>query len=71
MTISLIVVIVPLLHLFLTGNSPLFDLLFGNFTKNEISNERELYSKFQVPYIFSIITNLTIFFMHKPANLKS
>jgi hypothetical protein len=60
MTISFIVVIVPLLHLFLTGNSPLFDLLFGNFTKNEISNERELYSKFQVPYIFSIITNLTI-----------
>ena len=58
--ISLIVVVVPLMHLFLTGNSPLFDLLFGNFTENEISNERELYIKFQVPYIFSIITNLTI-----------
>jgi hypothetical protein len=58
--ISLFVVLVPIIHLILAGNSPLFDLIFSNRSKNEISNERALYSKFEISYIFSILSNLTI-----------
>ena len=58
--ISLFVVLVPIIHLILAGHSPLFDLIFSNRSKNEISNERALYSKFEISYIFSILSNLTI-----------
>ena len=58
--ISLFVVLVPIIHLILAGNSPLFDLIFSNRSKNEISNERAFYSKFEISYIFSILSNLTI-----------
>jgi len=58
--ISLFVVLVPIIHLILAGNSPLFDLIFNNRSKNEISNERAFYSKFEISYIFSILSNLTI-----------
>lgn len=58
--ISLFVVLVPIIHLILAGNSPLFDLTFSNRSKNEISNERASYSKFEISYIFSILSNLTI-----------
>jgi hypothetical protein len=58
--ISLFVVLVPITHLILAGNSPLFDLIFSDRLKNEISNERASYSKFEISYIFSILSNLTI-----------
>jgi len=60
LVISLIVVVVPITHLFLTGKSPFFDLIFSNLSKNEISIEREQYTKFQIPYVFSIMVNMTI-----------
>ena len=58
--ISLFVVLVPITHLILAGNSPLFDLIFSDRLKNEISDERASYSKFEISYIFSILSNLTI-----------
>ena len=56
--ISLFVVLVPIIHLILSSNSPLFDLIFSDRLKNEISNERASYSKFEISYIFSILIML-------------
>jgi hypothetical protein len=44
----------------MSGISPLFDLIFRNSSKVEMSMDRALYTKFGVTYLFSILSNWTI-----------
>jgi len=56
----IIVVVIPILHTLFSGTSPLFDLIFKDSSRLEVSIDRAYYTKFGVTYFFSIISNWTI-----------
>lgn len=55
-----IVLFVPIIHIIQTGYSPFFNMVFSELSKMEISSARENYTKFGSPYLFQIISNLTL-----------
>ena len=55
-----IVIVIPVIHTLISGTSPLFDLIFRDSSRVEVSMDRALYTKFGVTYFFSILSNWTI-----------
>jgi len=56
----LIIIFFPILHYTISGNIPLLDYLFKNFTNIEDSLNRTNFTKTSIPYVMGITSNLYV-----------